>query len=107
MEHLFFQIIFLFIIISFALIQIAKKLKLYDRPNGRRNHKKPTLFIGGMIINFCFMYFVKIENSNYLIELIYIYALIMCLIGFLDDIIMLNYGGKLTLLCLPIFFFDF
>lgn len=107
MGHLFFQIIILFIIISFALIQIAKKLKLYDKPNGRRKHKKSALFIGGIIINFCFMYFVKMENSDHLIELIYIYALLMCLIGLIDDIIVLNYISKLTLLCLPIFFLIF
>ena len=50
------------------------------------------------------MYFIKIENSIFIIELIYIYALLICLIGLIDDILILSASGKITLLSLPIFF---
>ena len=104
MHLLYLQLVIVFSLISFLFIKVSKKLKLYDNPKGRRNHSKPVLFIGGIIINFCFMYFIKIENSIFIIELIYIYALLICLIGLIDDILILSASGKITLLSLPIFF---
>lgn len=107
MHLLYLQLVLVFSLISFLFIKVSKKLKFYDNPKGRRNHSRPALFIGGLIINFCFMYFVKSTNSIYIIELIYIYALFICLIGLIDDILSLSVTGKITLLSLPIFFLIF
>ena len=94
-------IFFSFIAILFF-IPIAKRIKLVDIPNNRKNHKINANLIGGLILilNFILLVFVLDfdKNLNNLLS----YSVLVGLIGLVDDKYKLNVTNKLILLFFPI-----
>ncbi len=69
------------------LMKLASKLHFTDKPNKRKQHKKPTPLCGGiaLYIGFFISYFIfKRENFNQQIT-IFIAATMIVLIGLIDD----------------------
>lgn len=111
---------FLFIFFNTLIIQnykyISEKIKIFDKPNNRKIHKKNTPVIGGLIIllNF-FLYFifsvfneVEIEILNFFIKksnyyLFLFTILIIFFFGIYDDKKNLNPNTKLLVLSLITF----
>jgi UDP-GlcNAc:undecaprenyl-phosphate GlcNAc-1-phosphate transferase len=104
--------IFIYLFISFLLMYIfsklSYKLNLVDIPNKRKIHNNPTVYTGGVAISFIFCFsIIWIDFSINTLNQILSIAFLMSLIGFIDDKLRLNVGGKLSLQILPIFYLIF
>ena len=74
----------------------AMKLGITDKPNERKQHKRPMVHIGGfgMILTFItvisiFFFFLKI-NLDYAVMALFVGSIYFFLIGFLDDLLTLS-----------------
>lgn len=101
--------ILIYILVSFLIIfLLAKssyKLNLVDLPNKRKMHSSPTAFTGGLAICLSYLFALQLfdgtgENLNLIISMSFLIAII----GFIDDLYRLNFGGKLSLQIIPIFY---
>ncbi len=105
---MYFSII-IYCILSFTLLflisKISYKLKLVDSPNSRKKHTVSTAFTGGIAISISFIFSIllfSIPNNN--LNLILSMALLICIVGLIDDKFDLNAGSKLCLQIIPIFY---
>lgn len=105
MSILQFYLIFILIIFNlfnlFLIKFLSKKYYLYDEPNQRKLHTKPTSYLGGILFflsNFFYLTYFKtylfeshflIYNFSHIYSLIFISSLIF-FVGLLDDKIDLN-----------------
>ena len=84
---------------------ITKNFKFYDVPIGRKSHKKPTSYMGGVIFSILILVFMSITNfENSKINLILIGTVMISWVGFMDDKFNFNVGGKIALQIIPIFY---
>ena len=67
MENYFFYLIF-YVIIFFILVEISKKLNLYDTPNKRKIHKNKIVNTGGVIIFIFYLVIIKNFEFNPILE---------------------------------------
>ncbi len=92
-------------IILFLCSKISYKLNLVDLPDNRKIHYNATAFTGGIGISTSLiianlLFEIPNENLNLIISM----ALLMSIIGLIDDKFHLNVGGKLSLQIFPIFY---
>ncbi len=101
--------ILIYILVSFLIIFLSAKssykLNLVDLPNKRKMHSSPTAFTGGLAISLSYLFALQLfdgtgENLNLIISM----AFLITIIGFIDDLYQLNFGGKLSLQIIPIFY---
>ena len=101
--------ILIYILVSFLIIfllaKTSYKLNLVDLPNKRKMHSSPTAFTGGLAISLSYLFALQFfngtgENLNLIISM----AFLIAIIGFIDDLYQLNFGGKLSLQIIPIFY---
>ncbi len=100
-------IIVYFISSFFILLFCAKisyKLKLVDLPTKRKLHSNPTVFTGGIAIALSFILSIFIFQFAESFNLILSMALLISIVGLIDDKYNLNVGGKLSLQIFPIFY---
>lgn len=91
------------ILIIFAII--SYKLNLVDLPNKRKMHSTPTAYTGGLAISFAYLLALQLfDITGKDLNLILSMAFLIAIIGFIDDRYQLNFGGKLSLQSLPIFY---
>jgi len=84
---------------------LTKKFNFYDMPIGRKSHKKPTSYMGGIIFSTLILIFMSNTNfENSKINLILIGAVMISWVGFMDDKFNFNVGGKIALQIIPIFY---
>lgn len=81
---------FLLLTISFFFVfyffyKLSFKLNLIDYPGGRKIHKLPTPYIGGISILVCHLITVRVFEMSYEITNIVIYSALMVLLGLFDD----------------------
>ena len=85
------------LIITPIIIAVSKKLDLVDRPNFRKVHTKPISVMGGTVILFSFLIGIwlghPIERE---VKPLILGAIIMYLVGLIDDIYDLKPYIKLT-----------
>lgn len=89
----------------FLSAKISYKFKLVDLPNERKIHSKPTVYTGGIILSFIFLFTIQaldIFDPN--LALIISISFLISIVGFIDDKYHLNTGGKLSLQVIPIFY---
>ncbi|MDA8851430.1 undecaprenyl/decaprenyl-phosphate alpha-N-acetylglucosaminyl 1-phosphate transferase, partial [Candidatus Pelagibacter sp.] len=80
-------------------------LNLVDIPNKRKKHSKPTAYTGGLAISLSYICSLQIfETYIYSLNIIVSIALLIAVVGFLDDKHNLNIGGKLSLQIVPILY---
>ncbi len=101
--------IILYSILSFILLflcaKISYKLKLLDFPNKRKKHSQPTAYTGGLAISLAYIFSIQLfDVLGYKLNLILSIGFLMSIIGFIDDKVKLNTGGKLSLQIIPIFY---
>ena len=102
-------IVFIFSLLFFLIVgKLSIKLKLLDKPNKRKIHKKATPYTGGLAIAFSFLLIIYVsdfteKNLNNLL----VGAFIIAIFGLLDDKYSLNVGSKLISQLLPIIYLVF
>ena len=92
-------------LILFSVSAISYKLNLLDIPIKRKMHLKPTAYTGGLAL--CFIYIFAIFLFNFpsqKLDLILSIAILIGVVGFIDDKYSLNVGGKLSLQIIPIIY---
>ena len=93
------------IIIILFLNKIAYSLDLLDYPNKRKNHSKPTPFIGGLAISLTYCLIILITDIKlFNFKALIIYSFIVSIIGLVDDKFNLNPSSKLFLQSVPVYF---
>lgn len=110
-ESIFFLFLISFVILIF-LNNIAYKLNFLDLPSKRKIHKKPTPYVGGLMIGLVYLIsYLIFDFENYNFSLILIFGFIISIVGFIDDKINLNVISKLffqsTPILILIFNYDF
>ena len=90
-----------YILLILFLIFFSKKLNLYDHPLDRKIHKSKVINTGGVSIYILFIIIVSSFELNNLIENIIVYAFLILISGFLDDLFKLSPGVKLILILFP------
>ena len=101
--------IIIFTLISFSILLsisiYSYKLDLVDRPNKRKLHSKPTAFTGGIALSFAYIISIKLfDIQSYELNLIISTALLVAIVGTIDDKYYLNIGGKLSLQIIPVIY---
>ena len=96
-------LIFQFLILI-LLEKIAKKFNFLDYPSERKKHSKPTPYVGGLALGFGFLFLIYILK----IKVIYLYliifsALLMSIIGLIDDKFDINPIVKLIFQSIPVY----
>jgi len=108
MLSLFLILNLLFFLFFFILFTCSFKINLLDFPNSRKIHLKPIPTIGGLLIYFSLFTISFFYKFNQEIEIfIYVSSLII-VIGFLDDLLEINYLIRLIfqiLACAIIIYF--
>ena len=100
--------LFIGFLLMYIFSKLSYKLNLVDIPNKRKIHNNPTVYTGGVVISFIFCFsIIWIDFSINTLNQILSIAFLMSLIGFIDDKLHLNVGGKLSLQILPIFYLIF
>ena len=102
-----FSIIFVIVnfIIFFLVAKISHNLNLLDKPNKRKLHLTPTPFTGGVAISICYVFSIYLFNININeLNLVLSFALLISIVGLIDDKYDLNIGGKLSLQIIPIIY---
>jgi len=101
--------ILIYSLISFLALIIISKISYYlnlvEAPNKRKIHLKPTAYTGGL--GLCLVYIVAVflfDFSSEKLNLILSIALLIGIVGFVDDKYNLNVGGKLSLQIIPIIY---
>ena len=99
----------IYCIVIFLLIFFFSKvsyiLNLVDTPNKRKKHSKPTAYTGGLAISLSYIFSLQIfETYIYTLNIITSIALLIAVVGFIDDKYNLNIGGKLSLQVIPILY---
>jgi UDP-GlcNAc:undecaprenyl-phosphate/decaprenyl-phosphate GlcNAc-1-phosphate transferase len=96
-------------LISFLILNIISNVSYYfnltDKPTKRKSHLKPTAHTGGIAL--CLLYFLSIflfNFSNQKFDLVFSTAILVGLIGFIDDRYNLNAFKKIFLLIFPILY---
>lgn len=83
---MFFTLQFL---ISFILIainyRISTYLKIFDYPDLRKSHNKPTIVTGGLGISLCYASIIFFFDFNEIFNQILIFSFIIMAIGLIDD----------------------
>lgn len=111
---IFFNLLITNLFFIFFLKKISNLLNLFDYPNDRKKHKKPTPLLGGVLLILSIFNLVLVSlvlntnilsnfglnNQNY--ELFFIGALIIFFIGFYDDKKGLTANLKLIIITLLI-----
>ncbi|MBI04975.1 MAG: hypothetical protein CMI96_04070 [Pelagibacteraceae bacterium] len=98
-----FLILFLlFIFYLFIFRNIAHKINLIDLPSSRKVHSIPTASIGGSIIIFSFLTYELLFINNFSLEFktILVSALILFLVGLIDDIFSISFKVRLFIQCI-------
>ena len=95
-------LIFFSLIAIFFFIPIARRIKLVDIPNNRKNHKINANLIGGLILILNFILFVFILDFDKSLNSLLSCSVLVGLIGLIDDKYNLNVTNKLILLFFPI-----
>ena len=101
--------ILLYSLIGFLIIfftsKISYKLNLVDIPNKRKKHLKPTANTGGVAISLIYVFSIFLFDINsQKLNLILSTAILIAIVGFIDDKYNLNVGGKLSLQVIPIIY---
>ena len=97
MLSLFLILNLLFFLFFFILFTCSFKINLLDFPNSRKIHLKPIPTIGGLLIYFSLFTISFFYEFNQEIEIfIYVSSLII-VIGFLDDLLEINYLIRLII----------
>ena len=101
--------IIIFTLISFSILLLISiysyKLDLVDMPNKRKSHSKPTAFTGGIALSFAYIISIKLfDVQSYELNLIISIALLIAIVGTIDDKYCLNTGGKLSLQIIPVIY---
>ena len=92
-------------LVLFSISVISYKLNLLDTPNKRKIHLKPTAYTGGLAL--CLIYIFAIFLFNFpsqKLDLILSIAILIGVVGFIDDKYSLNVGGKSSLQIIPIIY---
>jgi len=98
-----YSILTFFLLFLFS--KISYKLKLIDNPNSRKTHSVSTAFTGGIAISISLIFSILLFNvSNNNLNLILSMALLICIVGLIDDKFDLHAGSKLCLQIIPIFY---
>ena len=100
MENYFFYLIS-YVIIFFILLEISKKLNLYDTPNKRKIHKNKVVNTGGVMIFIFYLVIIKNFEFNPILEDFIVLGFFILIVGFIDDRKNLNPSIKLILISLP------
>ena len=103
------NLIIIYSIISLLLLFLCAKISYYlglvDLPVQRKIHSKATVYTGGITISFILVVStLLLETNNYYFNVILTIALLISIIGLIDDKFNLNVGGKLSLQIIPIFY---
>lgn len=102
-DTIFYILISFLILIFFS--KISYKLNLVDVPNERKKHAKPVAYTGGLAISFIFIISILVFGiSDERLNKILITALLIAIIGFIDDKYQLSISQKLGLLFIIIFY---
>ena len=88
---LFLILNLLFFLFFFILFTISFKINLLDFPNTRKIHLKPIPTIGGLLIYFSLFTISFFYQFNKEIEIFIYVSSIIIIIGFLDDLLEINY----------------
>ena len=92
-------------LILFIVSKISYRLKLIDLPDKRKIHKSPTAYTGGLALSLIYLFSTFLFDLDFnKLNLILSTAVLVALIGFLDDKYELNVGGKLSLQIIPIMY---
>ena len=106
-KEIMINILIIYTIVSFLLLflisKLSYKLNLVDKPSKRKIHSRPVAFTGGLIISFLYIFSIYLFDNNDL-SLIISIALLIAIVGFIDDIFYLNIVNKLSLQIIPIFY---
>jgi len=95
----------LIFLLTFFFSKASYILNLVDIPNKRKKHSKPTAYTGGLAISLSYICSLQIfETYIYSLNIIVSIALLIAVVGFLDDKHNLNIGGKLSLQIIPILY---
>ena len=93
------------VFLCFVSKYITKKFDLYDYPTNRKQHSKPTSYLGGLILSCLILIFMGVTNfENPKINLLLIGCVMISWVGFIDDKYNLNVGGKIALQIIPILY---
>lgn len=104
--------IILYTLCSFALFfliaKISYMLNFVDLPNKRKVHTKKIVFTGGTTISLTLILSVYLFNNPHnLMEVILPMAVLISLVGFIDDKFILSIGSKLSLQIIPVIYLIF
>lgn len=96
-------LIFQFLILI-LLDKIAKKFNFLDYPSERKKHSKPTPYVGGLALGFGFLFLIYILKIKVIyLDLIIFSALLMSIIGLIDDKFDINPIVKLIFQSIPVY----
>lgn len=104
-DNLYFFYLILSFFLFFSFSKISYSLGLVAKPNKRSMHSKPVANTGGVVL--CFIYLIASHLFNFTInkfDLILTAAFLIAIIGFLDDLVELSVGSKLSLQIIPIIY---
>ena len=105
MNYSLFMYFFLSFFVFYGCAVFSSKLNLFDYPNKRKIHKKPTAYTGGIAIAIIYLCSIKFfEIDSYELNIILSTSFLIAIVGFIDDKYTLNIGGKLCLQIIPIFY---
>ena len=95
----YYLILYSFIgfILLYFFSKISYKLNFVDIPNKRSMHDKPVAYTGGITLSIIYVISIKLFNYPTTLDLIISVAFLVSIIGFIDDKMHLNVGGKLSL----------
>jgi UDP-GlcNAc:undecaprenyl-phosphate GlcNAc-1-phosphate transferase len=92
-------------LLIFFISKASYILNLVDKPNKRKKHSKATAYTGGLAISLSYICSLQIfETYIYTLNIIVSIALLIAVVGFIDDKYNLNIGGKLSLQVIPILY---
>ena len=95
----------LIFLLIFFISKASYILNLVDKPNKRKKHSKATAYTGGLAISLSYICSLQIfETYIYTLNIIVSIALLIAVVGFIDDKYNLNIGGKLSLQVIPILY---
>lgn len=95
----------LIFLLTFFFSKASYILNLVDKPNKRKKHSKATAYTGGLAISLSYICSLQLfETYIYTLNIIVSIALLIAVVGFIDDKYNLNIGGKLSLQVIPILY---
>ena len=100
--------LFIILIIQFFVLlllnKISYKIDFLDYPNERKVHSTPIPYIGGLALglSYCVVVFITDIDFVYL-NLIFVYALIVSIVGLVDDKFDISPISKIILQSIPVY----